>query len=126
MKHRVENHADGPNIAFLIEYAFSHAFWTLVTIEGHFSSDFWLVELSAVAEPSDFQDVVFEEERGWFESPMDEFFLGEMSVPHEKISKKGKSFTFLERSSGGDAVIDISAFAKLSDDVAIVEGGVDI
>lgn len=126
VEHDVEDHSQRPDIAFLIEDSFLNAFWTLVAIEGNFSFDFRLVEFPAVPESGDLEDVVFEEKRGGFEPPMDEFLLHYVGVPCHQVPKKRESLRLPEGSPGRNAVTDVSALAELSDDVAIVDSRVDI
>jgi hypothetical protein len=58
----VEDHAHRPHITFRVENALFHAFWALVRVVRHLSSDFRPRGLAYIAEAADLQHVVFEQE----------------------------------------------------------------
>lgn len=81
MQQHVEDHAQTPNIAFMIEDVFFNALWTLIGVEPHFFSLLLILHLAYIAETSNFDDFILEEEAGRFEPTMDVSLLSEEQEP---------------------------------------------
>jgi hypothetical protein len=63
MKHSIENHADGPNIALLIKDSFLYTFGTLIAIEGNLLFHFWFIYFPAIGKATYLENILLEQER---------------------------------------------------------------
>ena len=57
---------------------------------------------------------------------MNKLIVGNLHIPNKQIFQEWKDLVFGEGSSELGTVLEITAFAELGDDVAVVDGGVDI
>ena len=52
--------------------------------------------------------------------------MGDLHIPNKQIFQEGEDLVLGECSSELGAVLEVAAFAELGDDVAVVDGGVDV
>ena len=62
MDKDVKDHAYGPYIAFVVEYTFPDALWTLEGVERHFPNNIRSTGFSDIAEATNFKDSIFKHE----------------------------------------------------------------
>lgn len=79
---------------------------------------------AGVTESANLDYFILEEKGGRLEATMDVLFLREVEEASEYIFKVDEGFRLGDWSSSSDAVIKISLIAKLSDDVAVIDGAV--
>lgn len=98
----------------------------MIGVEIGFLPLFFIFHLACIAKPSNFDHFILEEEAGRFESAMDVLLLCEKQEPRYCIFEVDQCLALRDFSPSGHAIVQIPLVAELGDDVAVIDGGVDI